>query len=233
MNRTPYFVADVMSSPVVAVDEGAPFKEIAETMARWKVSALPVLDEERVVVGVVSAADLLPKEEFRDSVPSRMEQMHRLADLTKAGATTAAELMSSPAITVRGEAPLAQAARKMAVDRVKRLPVVDAAGRLQGVVSRSDLLKVFLRPDEDLAAEVRREVVHRLFPDAGETVRVRVDNGVVVLSGNLSDTRLVPLAERLVRAVAGVVDVQWRVSGDSRTRAGQPPGAEEPQTPPS
>ncbi|MFD9219185.1 CBS domain-containing protein [Streptomyces sp. NPDC060064] len=221
MNRTPYFVSDVMSSPVVAVDRSAPFKEIVETLATWKVSALPVLDAERIVVGVVSAADLLPKEEFRGNNPSRVEQVHRLADLAKAGATTAAQLMSSPAVTIHGEAPLVQAARKMAVDHVKRLPVVDAEGRLQGVVSRSDLLKVFLRPDEDLAVEIRREVVRRLFPGA-EAVHVRVDNGVVTLSGTLTDTRLVPLASRLVRAVAGVVDVEWALGGDASATADKP-----------
>ncbi|HET6359015.1 CBS domain-containing protein [Streptomyces sp.] len=224
MNRTPYCVSDVMSCPVVAVDRSAPFKEIVESMARWKVSALPVLDAEGVVVGVVSEADLLPKEEFRDSNPSRLEQMHRLGDLAKAGATTAAQLMSSPAVTVRPEAPLAQAARTMAVDRVKRLPVVDGQGRLQGVVSRSDLLKVFLRPDEDLAVEIRREIVRRLFPEAAETVRVRVDNGVVSLSGGPTDTRLLPLATRLIRAVAGVVDVQWFPGGESGGTADKPPG---------
>ncbi|WP_405566888.1 CBS domain-containing protein [Streptomyces sp. NBC_01167] len=215
MNRSPYFVTDVMSSPVVAVDEGAPFKEIVETMARWKVSALPVLDGEDHVVGVVSAADLLPKEEFRGSVPTRLEQMHRLTDLAKAASTTAGQLMTRPAITVPGEAPLAQAARSMAVNRVKRLPVVDAAGRLKGVVSRSDLLKVFLRPDNDLAVEVRRDIVQRLFP--GEEVQVRVHGGVVTLDGPPADTRLVPLAESLVRAVAGVVDVAWDLSGGKET----------------
>ncbi|WNO70286.1 CBS domain-containing protein [Streptomyces sp. AM8-1-1] len=215
MNRSPYFVSDVMSCPVVAVDQDAPFKEIVETMARWKISALPVLDEEHRVVGVVSAADLLPKEEFRGSVPTRLEQMHRLTDLAKAASTTAGQLMTRPAITVPGEAPLAHAARKMAVDRVKRLPVVDAAGRLHGVVSRSDLLKVFLRPDDDLAAEVRRDVVQRLFP--GERVDVRVHGGVVTLSGSPADTRLVPLAGSLVRAVAGVVDVVWDRSGGNET----------------
>ncbi|WP_274563910.1 CBS domain-containing protein [Streptomyces spiramyceticus] len=189
MNRPPHFVSDVMSHPVVAVLRGAAFKEMVEAMARWKVGMMPVIDAERRVVGVVSEADLLPGKE--------------------PGGSTAEELMSSPAVTIHEDATLAQAARTMAVQHLKSLPVVDAAGRISGVVSRSDLLKVFLRPDEDLAAEIRREVVKRLFPEPGAEVHVRVDNGVVTLSGTLPDTRLIPVATRLVRAVPGVVDVEW------------------------
>lgn len=127
-------------------------------------SALPVLEGEGRVVGVVSEADLLPKEEFRDSEPDRYTQLRRLSDLAKAGAITAEELMTSPALTTRPDATLAQAARTMAHARVKRLPVVNELGMLEGIVSRADLLKVFLRSDDEIAEEVRREVVAYLIP---------------------------------------------------------------------
>src|SRR5436190_10270717 len=103
-----------MTRTVVAVGRDAPFKEIVRTMEQWKVSALPVLEGEGRVVGVVSEADLLPKEEFRDSDPDRYTQLQRLSDLAKAGAVTAGELMSSPAVTVHADSTLAQAARIMA-----------------------------------------------------------------------------------------------------------------------
>ena len=159
MPQTPHIVSDVMTQTVVAVGRDAPFKEIVRTMEQRKVSAMPVLQGGGRVIGVVSEADLLPKEEFRDSDPSLSEQRRRLSDVTKAGAATAEELMSTPAITVHPDATLAQAARIMAVRHVKRLPVVDDIDMLQGVVSRADLLKVFPRSDEDIEEEVRARAV--------------------------------------------------------------------------
>ncbi|MDX2545128.1 CBS domain-containing protein [Streptomyces sp. WI04-05B] len=216
MHGTPHIVSDVMTSTVVALGGGAMFKDIVKTMQQWKVSALPVLDGEKRVIGVVSEADLLPKEGFRDSDPDRYSQLHRLSDLVKAGAVTAQELMTAPAVTVHPDATLAQAARVMARSRVKRLPVVDDRGLLKGVVSRSDLLKVFLRDDEDIAGEVRRGVVDQLFPDPVEPIRVEVRDGVVTLTGRIRDTTLVPVAARLVRAVEGVVDVDFALAGPPR-----------------
>ncbi|MER5436689.1 CBS domain-containing protein [Streptomyces sp. NPDC002588] len=209
MHGTPHIVSDVMTHTVAAVGRGATFKEIVQLMQDWKISALPVIEGEGRVVGVVSEADLLPKEEFRDSDPDRYTQLRRLSDLAKAGAVTADELMTSPALTVHADATLAQAARIMARAKVKRLPVVDAVGLLEGVVSRADLLKVFLRTDEEIAEEVRREVVSYLFSTPESSVRVDVRDGRVRLVGRVRDTSLVPVAARLVRAVEGVVDVDF------------------------
>jgi CBS-domain-containing membrane protein len=223
MTDTPHIVSDVMTQTVVAVGRDALFKEIVRTMEQWKVSAMPVLEGEGRVVGVVSEADLLPKEEFRDEEPSLSQQRERLSDAAKAGATRAAELMSTPAVTVRADATLAQAARIMAVRHVKRLPVVDDIGMLQGIVSRADLLKVFLRPDEDIEEEVRRTVVSYLFPGFSHAIHVSVREGVVTLRGHIHDTSLISVAVRLVHAIEGVVDVEPRLTSESKT-------AEEPQT---
>ncbi|MEU0647687.1 CBS domain-containing protein [Streptomyces umbrinus] len=224
MPETPHIVSDVMTLTVVAVGRDAPFKEIVETMGQWRVSAMPVLEGEGRVIGVVSEADLLPKEEFRDSDPSLYEQRRRLSDVAKAGAVTAAELMSTPAITVHPDVTLAQAARIMAVRHVKRLPVVDDLGMLQGIVSRADLLKVFLRSDEDIEEEVRRTVVSYLFSGLSHAIHVNVHEGVVTLRGHIRDTSLISVAVRLVRAVEGVVDVEPHLTGESATPAG-PEGA--------
>ncbi|MFC8672790.1 CBS domain-containing protein [Streptomyces griseorubiginosus] len=216
MHGTPHTVADVMTRTVVAVLAGTVFKDLVKTMDRWRVSALPVVDGDHRVLGVVSEADLLPKEEFRDGDPDRYARLRRLSDLAKAGARTAEELMTAPAVTVRADETLAGAARIMARGRFKRLPVVDADGVLKGVVSRSDLLKVFLRDDEDIANEVRHQVVAFLFPDPEEPIRVVARDGVVTLTGRVRDTSIVPVAARLVRAVEGVVDVECALLGPPR-----------------
>ncbi|MEU6772304.1 CBS domain-containing protein [Streptomyces sp. NPDC046759] len=216
MNGTPAFVQDVMTHRVVALRSGAAFKAIVKVMREWSVSALPVLDEAGRVVGVVSQGDLLPKEEYQDGGLGRYGQLWDLTGARKADAVTAAELMTTPAVTVAPDATLAHAARTMARTGVKRLPVVGRDGTLRGIVSRSDLLKVFLRDDAEIAGELRREVVARLFGTHAEAVRVEVQDGVVTLAGRVRETALIPLAARLARAVAGVVDVQCALAGPPR-----------------
>ncbi|MFB7504843.1 CBS domain-containing protein [Streptomyces broussonetiae] len=215
MDGTPMVVNDVMTRRVVALRVGAAFKDIVKTMREWRVSALPVLDDTGRVVGVVSEADLLPKEEYRRDNPDGYGLVQQPADVEKADAVTAGELMTTPAVTVTPDATLAHAARVMALTGVKRLPVV-GDGTLKGIVSRSDLLKVFLRGDEEIAAEVQREVVLRLFGTHAGTVRTEVHDGVVTLSGLVHDTALVPFAARLARAVDGVVDVECALTGPAR-----------------
>ena len=221
MHGSPLIVSDVMTHTVAAIGRLAAFKEIVRMMQYWNVSALPVLEGEGRVVGVVSEADLLPKEGSRDSDPGVAEagggkdesspfaRLHGLSPLAKADAVTAGDLMTSPPVTVHADATLAQAARTMARAGVKRLPVVDELGMLEGIVSRGDLLKAFLREDEEIAEEVRREVVSFLFPASASAVRVEVEDGVVKLGGRIEDTSLVPMAARLTRAVEGVVDVEF------------------------
>lgn len=212
-HRSPHTVADVMTTVVVAVGRDAQFKEIVATMGQWRVTALPVLEGEGRVVGVVSEADLLAKEELRDTEPTMIDQKRRLADYAKAGAVSARDLMTSPAVTVHPDALLPEAARLMVRHQVKRLPVVDGTGVLKGIVSRADLLKVFLRPDRELAAEVRQEVVDRLFPVSHAGIDVEVEEGCVTLSGRVRDSSLIPVAERLARAVEGVVEVRCALTG--------------------
>ncbi|MFB0631541.1 CBS domain-containing protein [Streptomyces sp. AB3(2024)] len=211
MTSTPYTVADVMTSKVIAVTPSTGFKDIAAAMRRWKVTALPVVEGEGRVVGVVSEADLLPKEEFHEHRPGLIEQMRRLGDTAKAGSICAEQLMTAPAVTIRPDATLPQAARLMAGRHIKRLPVVDADGTIKGIVSRADLLKVFLRTDEELTEEIRRSVIGRLFPISHDGITVTVTQGVASLTGRVRDDHLIPMAERLARSVEGVVDVRCRL----------------------
>ncbi|MEU4924298.1 MULTISPECIES: CBS domain-containing protein [Streptomyces] len=211
MTPHPYTVADVMTRKVIAVARTASFKDIVTAMSRWSVSALPVVEGEGHVVGVVSEADLLPKEEFHERSPGLLEQMHRLDATAKAGSLTAEDLMTRPALTIGPDATLPQAARLMATRGVKRLPVVEG-DVLRGIVSRSDLLKVFLRPDDEIAEDVREQVVARLFPVSQQKVSVQADAGVVTMSGVVREARLIPVAARLARACAGVVDVRCELT---------------------
>lgn len=189
MPASQYTVSDVMTHTAVAVGREASYKEIVEVMHQWKVSALPVLEGEGRVVGVVSEADLLVKEQFRRADPAPLE---RAEEAAKAGAVLAEELMSSPAVTVRPAATVSEAARIMARKGVKRLPVVNDIGMLEGVVSRGDLLRVFLRPDEEIEDEVRTAVLGELTPPAH--IACSVEEGVVTLRIGRRDNRaLVPL----------------------------------------
>ncbi|GGS89147.1 hypothetical protein GCM10010222_33300 [Streptomyces tanashiensis] len=190
--KHPRTVDDVMTHAVVSARLDAPVKEVVQSMRRWGVSAVPVLSAEGRVVGVVSEADILGK------VPGE--------DRDGAGSVTAGSLMSAPAVTVSRGAAIAGAARLMGRGRLKRLPVVDEDGRPVGVVSRGDLLKVYLRSDAELAEDVRHELLTHLIPEGEAALAVRVVEGVVTLTGRLPGSVPTDLALRLTRAVPGVVD---------------------------
>ncbi|WP_333909839.1 CBS domain-containing protein [Streptomyces sp. ACA25] len=216
----PFTVGDVMTSEVVAVDGTAPFLVIAEALRRWKVSALPVIERSGQVVGMVSEADLMRKQEFRDRRPLLMDELRGPGDLNKARGLTAEQLMSSPVVTIRTGATVAEAARLMARHRVKRLPVTDEAGRLNGIVSRGDLLVVFTRGDEEVTAEVRTRLAD--LQCFAEVPDVRVADGVVTVRGVLTDTSRIGLVVQVARSVEGVVDVVPELTG-RRAPAAPPP----------
>lgn len=223
MREGPSRVRDVMTKTVVAVGQDAPFKEIVRALEQWRVSAVPVVDDDRRVVGVVSEADLLPKEEFRDQRLTIGAPRERPLATARVGALRARELMSAPAVTVPRNAALPRAARLMAHHGYRRLPVTDESGRLTGIVSRADLLTVFLRPDKDIEDEVRRTVVGVLFPGLSRSVSVRVRDGVVTLSGRVPDARLVSVAARLAQSVEGVVAVESHLEGPPAAATEQAP----------
>lgn len=150
-------VRDVMTDSVASVTVDTPYKEIVEKLAQYGVSAVPVIDGSGRVLGVVSESDLLHRMELTGLEPHfhLLERKQRRAARAKASAQTAGELMSSPAVTVSSGASLPAVARIMDQERVKRLPVVDDQSRLVGIVSRSDLLRMYLR--EDAANEMTYE----------------------------------------------------------------------------
>jgi CBS domain-containing protein len=208
-----WLVSDVMTKDVVAVGETAPYKEIVETLARSEVSAVPVVDAQHRVVGVVSEADLLHKVEHSAPQPypehhaPLLDRRRRRAERAKADADTARELMSSPAVVIGPGASLSTAAKAIVDEKVKRLPVVDESGRLVGIVARSDLLRIYLRPDEAIRNEVVDQVLARTLWIEPDSLSVSVDRGVVTLAGTVDRRSTVGLVKRLVAGVAGVVEV--------------------------
>lgn len=211
MNRT---VSDVMTRPVVSVNEFTPFKDIVRRMQEHGVSAVPVVDEDDLVLGIVSEADLILKEDADlEGEPRFMDGAHRRHDRSRAAGRIATELMTAPAITIGPEATIGEAARLMHRQAVKRLPVVDPVDRsILGIVSRSDLLKVFLREDAEIAHEIREDVIRRTLWIDPHTIRVVVRDGVVTLDGQLERRNLLPIVERLVLSTEGVVAFEGRLS---------------------
>jgi CBS domain-containing protein len=199
-------VRDVMSTDVVTVGKITSYKQVARLMTEHKVNALPVVIKNGHVVGVVSETDVLRKEErrFRRLVSGLSGRARR--ERAKAEARTAAELMTSPVITTHPDASLASAARLMSDHHIRRLPVLDASGALIGIVSRRDLLRVFLRPDAEVGAEVHGVLTGVLLEDP-DSVQVQVRDGVVTLRGSLREPELIPAAVRLASDVDGVVAV--------------------------
>jgi CBS domain-containing protein len=195
-------VRSVMTGTVVAALEAAEYKEIVDMLIRYRVSALPVIDAERRVVGVVSEVDLAHKLEYATGDPAAplFERRRQRRARAKAGGDTATELMSSPAVTIQPHATVVEAARRMDDAGVKRLPVVDGDGRLVGIVTRSDLLRVYRRSDGDIRADVMDET-------GLSEVDVTVHRGVVTLRGSTDLRSTARIAVRLARAVTGVVDV--------------------------
>jgi CBS domain-containing protein len=198
-----------MTTDVVTIHDSYGYKEIVETLADHGLSAVPVVDDDRRVLGVVSEADLLHKMEFPGWDPhSRLLERKRVRIARdKAGADDAAHLMTAPAVVVGPNTSVTAAAKLMDDEHVKRLPVVDDAGRIVGVVSRKDLLSLFLRDDEDIRREVVDEVLVRVMWVDPARVNVSVDRGVVTLDGTVERRSSVSTIKGLVARLGGVVEV--------------------------
>jgi CBS domain-containing protein len=205
-------VKDVMSTLPVWVSETASFREIAAKLRECRVSAFPVLDTHGTVTGVVSEADLLVKEAVLGEpggVPGLLAGLLHRAARTKAGAVTAADLMTSPAVTIGPDDTVKHAAKLMYDRKVKRLPVVDQGGRLVGIISRTDILAVFDRTD----AEIREEIMTQVIAGRSEPswYSVIVKDGVVTLEGTPETVAIGHDQVSRTRHVQGVVAVRDRL----------------------
>jgi len=204
-------VKDVMTTDVVSVPESAEYKDIVSVVRELRVSAFPVLDASGHLVGVVSEADLLLKEAGQEALGGSLISSGRRGEQAKAAGVTAAELMTSPAVTIGPEDSVADAARRMHDRHVKRLPVVDHAGRLVGIVSRVDLLSVFDRPDSEIRAAVRKDIIARDFALDPDSFDVQVASGIVTITGQVENQAVAQHLLGALRHAEGVVGVRSRL----------------------
>lgn len=201
-----------MSSLPVSVHQTTPFREIAARLRECRVSGFPVLDADGKVTGVVSESDLLVKEAvleepggFRGALGGILHHGER----AKAGGIMAADLMTSPAVTIGPDETVEHAARLMYDHRVKRLPVVDPEGRPVGIISRTDVLAVFDRADAEIRAEVMSQVIMGRSEPSWYSVIVK--DGVVTLEGTPETVSIGHELVRRTRYVQGVVAVRDRL----------------------
>ncbi|MDH6566089.1 CBS-domain-containing membrane protein [Streptomyces sp. SAI-208] len=207
-------VGSVMTMEVVRATYGTTFKEVARLLRENRISGLPVVDEDDKVIGVISETDLMTHQALLPD-PYAPARRFRLTGLTAAGrrqaakarARTAGQLMSEPPVTIHADSTIVEAARTMAKNRVERLPVLDEEGRLVGIVTRRDLLKVFLRPDAEIRREVVDEVLVRALWLAPRSVDVSVTEGVVTLTGQMERKSETEIAVAMTVRVDGVVAV--------------------------
>ncbi|TMS00263.1 CBS domain-containing protein [Nonomuraea basaltis] len=213
-------VRDVMTTHVASVAAGTPFKDVAELLVRRGVSAVPVLDADGRVAGVVSEADLLRKEEFREQYYGegyrprlRARLRRRLAGRDEDGGdkvmgATAGEVMSAPAVTVGPDVSTVTAAQLMDERGVKRLVVVDDDRHLIGIVSRRDLLKAYVRDDAELKRWVEQAIPEQSRWNDRTGIAVQVNNGIVTLSGYTATRSEAAAAVRMAKGLGGVVGVR-------------------------
>ncbi|MGW0595279.1 CBS domain-containing protein [Streptosporangium sp. NPDC002607] len=209
----PIKVSDVMGRTAIAVRQDAGFADIVNVMRRFAVGAVTVIDLDRRPIGVVSQDDLLLKESdtMRHSI-SIFESTARRREHEKAAAVVAKDLMTSPAITVTPGMPARDAARLMHDKKIEQLPVIDpVTGRIAGILHRSDLLRVFDRPEAELRAEAEA-VVRDL---TGTDVAISVENGVVTLEGKVEHRSQVVRLIQAIRRLEGVIDVTSRLEHGS------------------
>jgi CBS domain-containing protein len=205
-------VVDVMTTDVVSAEPAWSLKRAARAMIEAGVSGLPVVDIDDRVIGIITEADFIETEAGRGPGRRRMFDTVFGEKQTRIPSTVEAAMTRYP-IVVDRNTTIAEAARLMTDRRVKRLPVVDPAGRLEGIISRADILVAFARDDDAIADAVEREVIRRIFMLESREVSVRVSDGVVKLCGQVPNRSDAKLLEELVGRVEGVVrcdsDLGW------------------------
>jgi CBS domain-containing protein len=224
-------LGELMTKDVVAVSPETPLREVAELLARHRISGVPVVDEERRVVGVVSEADIVRKEAGEELRSGLLAWILSEKHPGRLEARTAGEAMTSPPLTAPPERDVAEAARLMTQRQVNRLPVVDPLGQLIGIVTRADLVRAFIRSDEEILRELRDDVVLGVLWIDPARIEISAKDGEVTLAGEVDTKADAVLLERFAARVPGVVAVRsqlrWRVDEPrlprSDPRVPQPP----------
>ncbi|WP_405682253.1 CBS domain-containing protein [Streptomyces sp. NBC_00057] len=205
-------VGDLMTDEVVSVVPVTSFKEVAKLLAQHNISGLPVLDDEDRVVGVVSESDLLNRQAAKHLMTGDVPDTATGTAVSSGAEFTAAEVMSTPAVTVHADETAPDAARLMMRSGVERLPVVDDEDRLVGIVTRRDLLRLFLRPDAEIRRRLIEDVLMGTMGLRADVVTVHVVDGVVTLEGQLESQNQIAILTCLAEQLDGVVAVVSHVS---------------------
>ena len=214
-------VQDVMTRDVITATVDTTFKQLERLMTDGDITGVPVVDPTGAIIGVVSEADLMLRSEAGGETLSGWSPAAR-ERRSKSEALTAGGLMSSPAVTVGPDAPLAAAARLMRRGGVKRLPVIDH-GSLVGIVTRADVLKSYLRDDAGILTDVVEGVIRGSMWIDPTTLEVEVDDGVVRLRGQVERRSEVEIIATLTRGVEGVMEVESLLTFRFDDRGVQPP----------
>jgi CBS domain-containing protein len=202
-------VSDVMTTHVHVASPLTPFKLLVRLIEENRVGAIPIVNQQGIPIGIVSESDLLIKQ-IRPSRESLRELLHvdkRRTAKAKADGTVASDIMTSPVITVESDTGLGDAARLMQEKNLRRLVVVDEGDRIAGIVSRSDVLKVFLRTDDEIREEIRSELIPSLLMSTPDAVNVDVQWNVVTFSGEVDRRSEADIVTRLAGELDGVVGV--------------------------
>lgn len=223
-------VRDVMDRDPVTVTTRTSFKELVALLTREGLTAVPVVNRQGEVAGIVTEADLLRKQGFQAAGPDTPRPVRRAyrARWARATGECAGEVMSTHPVTIRPEATVAEAARLMERQHCRCLPVTDPSGKLAGTVTARDLLRVFLRPDSEIARDVTREILAGRFAAAPGSMTADVADGVITVSGQVLRKSMLPHVLAVIRDIDGVVGVEGRLSyaiDDTRT-------VEKPAVPP-
>lgn len=202
-------VRDVMTKDVIGIGPEAALKEAARRMITASVSGLVVADDQGSLVGVISEADFVKTEAGRRA-DTRAGLLRWLfpAKTFPDSEQRVGDVMTTDPVTIGPDADHAEAARLMGKARVKRLPVVDHDGKLVGIISRSDILRVFARSDAEIVAEIRDRVIRDVLWIDPKPVKIVCDDGNVILSGLLETKSDADLLVGLTRRLDGVVSIQ-------------------------
>jgi CBS domain-containing protein len=206
---TSTIVEDLMTKDVITVDPDTSLKDVAKMLIEHDISALPVMDGD-VVVGVVSETDIVAKERGDSSWrPNLLERALQVRDTAaeRLDARTAGEAMTCPAIAIESWRTPAAAASLMIEHGIDRLPVLKE-DQLVGILSRADLVRAFARPDEDIARDIREDILLSTFWLPLDQVEVEVFEGEVTLRGELDSKLAVDMIPEATRRIPGVVGVR-------------------------
>lgn len=216
-------VRDHMTVGVVTVTPGTAFKETAELLLEHGITGVPVVDGSLRLLGIVTEADLMSKEAFGADAPVRLAgvgagRRHRDRRWAgKADGLTAGDVMTTNVVTAAPGEQVAVAARRMLTRKVKRLPVVEPDGRLVGIISRHDILRIFDRPDAAIAADLAARLDNPLHAPEAHCVVSDVVDGVAILQGWVEEAWDLDVVEAVARNTPGVIDV---VNNVTRTGPG-------------